>query len=1716
MAEDDFSLLTGGSQATGLGGTTDDDTVDFSQFSINRQEEVEQDIDFSKFAGNRSRGEASVNLRSAIDQNPDDYVKAEQLSEESGLPIQAVQSEMREVETRVRSEASANQLVGHPSTSKFLSVARNAIAAQDSVGELTAIEAVANSVKRGVTRVEAGIDLFIAEEATEQEADTKRSFTEILQDEAGYDERFGGYPGLFPSPSDMFLATERWATSRLLGGASETAIARYQSTGEAMRRIENTPMSAPATRFKDGVIEAEGFLGKIEAAASDLPGLLAFSAEVGIEALPQLLAGTTATVATRNPAVGAIVAGLASGLTERYASPQEFLQDLGIDLTDREQVEQLIMDDALVSAAENYGFTRANIIGAVDALSGGFASKALAENPVLDLTLQTAAQMGFGGGGEATAQYVTKGEIDLNEVIFEAVGELATTPVEVAGIGGRYVMSRSQTRDRAKAAQAEANGEVLQSTSDTLQASPLTERSPDQAADHVSQSFGDAGVTEVFVPVEALDAVAQTLDDPVAFYESLGVSTQLSDARLFNGDVRIRMKEYSLNVLQDQEVFAVLKDHTRMTEDALTISESNEAQESVEVSRDTFSSVDTEEDAAVALAEHEAGMQALFNTADEAGFTEVQYASYLEAIARASDASRKRKERARLKRELQKNSEQYKSARETVRQEAEQSVSQEPSYQALLSIGRDRLDYNETLELVGGDVETLKALPKANGRRIYAPKEQKGISPSVIADLNGIEAADIMLFQWLDNPSFEEAVDALTNQRMEEKFPTLISERKNIEEALEALHNDSFGEVIAFELARLRQARGKKKIKTSLVKAKAKRLVESFNISSINIRNLENIQRREATRARRAVRSGDLEAAATAKLNQLVAFHMTKEAYKLRSEVARGNKFMKKFLNKRKKFKNLPVDSLEAIRTALVGYNLGGKLSKAKRDFLRKFVSEARAQGIPVSAEEATLAADGRKNFQDMTLSEWRDLRDTVRSIYKNGLEEDNLRRADEKQKVSDIVSKISENINENIKGINFDVAGDVSQVTEVSRFQTMINNLKKTKSNLSTGIASLLLNINTILRAVDGFESFGPAHTYIKGAIDKAMNDGYLPGQGGYKNRQKVEGEALVRLFDMYSKTERLAMTKQRDIPGVRKRLTHLEQIAVILNLGNSDNIQALLDSKEFTEQELQSIIDNTDKKDFEFAQGVWDYFESFWPEIKDTVQRRQNRIPEKVEASQIETPHGTYRGGYYPLRYDNTKSIVEGYVTVDEAKERMLFGGFVDGQTKSTHTKTRKGSGGRIVKLDPFVINNHIQELIYDLEVGDAVSDVYKVLHNKDMKKAFSDAGAIDVWEALDIWLGDVTTGEIHRGGVVESSLRHIRAGTTISALAFNVSVALLQPLGLLQSSVALGDGKLGKGQARIADAVYTMLRPSTFKGGDARNILEYVTDQSGFMREREATFHKDITEAQKGLAEGWLSKITPGKTAQHVGDAFFLLIRKSQRLVDVATWIAAKKKGMEMFDGNDAKAVKYADDTVRRAQGSGIFSDRTAFERGTINKSIRQTEMVRAFSLFLNYFAAKLSLTYERTANTKFTDPVQTAAWATDMVLLYFVEGLIAYTLKNGLPDDEDDEESLIGVAANEGFKTFTAGLPIVREVVSAAQGFATGGAIGSFISKVAKLEQQVEQGEVDEAALKSLNNVLGVLFRYPSSQINKTGAALFDLAEEEDVDALDFLMGPEYKK
>ena len=1640
-------------------------------------------------------------LVSAQGKAPDLVAQEREDAEVLGLPTEAV-SALPEAHARAETERSLQAVLEAPVTQMLLADPQKAAIAHDDVENLVemeksggffqsvgdAAESIADAFEKGRLTHELGAAGY--ELQTNPAPQTERTIANIRSrmDELGVSN--DGFLGFLTSAAEIL--------GQQIEGLSNPEAAIRVGTGAtlgATAGLAGGPLAPVTSAVGAGVGLTAGFISHLATDAFMVESGHAYLEMVGNGIEPELAEPIAI-------GVGAINAGLEMVGVAAITAPfrKAIKRRMNRALTD--VVKRPTVTQAAARAAAAYG-------GAVGVETATEITQELVAIAGEEIARQFSDQAIDGITDEEFAARIE----EIAVKTFKGMAVLA-----LPGAGVNFASERSKIKASEKRA------EAAERLMEQVVESKVAERSPDVVAEHVEQ------VTK-----------AKTIQMPVGQFEAMTEALQIAPEKLVNspqlwqlyeeaseigGDVSIPTGVFTKEVvLAKNEVFNQFKDDVRWVEGDLTANEAKEAAKTdvegildeflpeeqqvqagdttqeetaeAEAKEEVLRNTKTPSDPEVALAQESLGLRQLFRTGDEAGMTPKQYQAYLAKVQRANDRAAQRKEAGVIKREQRKNDAEIKQAKADLAPKVQESVRNQPVYQAINGLGPDKLDYQSVMDTFGPEAgpTAIKELRKA--KVLVSQRGEKGahlMHIDAYAELHGFDAGDIMVNAMRDAKPEKIEIAQRTERLVQAQHPELFGRKAQLEEAMTAVLHDDTDAVLSAEINALSADKKAKRLDPKLVREAARKRMANHRIGDVVIARYVAASQRHGREAGVLLRKGDREGAKQAKVQQLFAIQFVKEAEKARAAVNKNHKYLAKFYKSNRKWTTLGPGYLEAIRDVVDQFSLAPKLTNKKREQLEAFVKKAQEEGVNFEFP-ARLIQDQKQNYQDLTLSEFEGLVNKVKELHHLG----RLAR---------------QVINEDRNSIVFQRQHGLT--TALGSLKPKGRGLGQKPRSEASKAGLLLLNTDTLLREIDQFADLGPAYKAIKEAIDQSVSgrkspegatEGYRQENMGLNNRRKKIAQDLNKLYDKFSKREINTMSKPTIvIPGFAQPISRQEQLSLLLNLGNADNRQALVDSGVVTEEQLDALVEHASKRDLDFAQGVWDYLGSYWSEIVAATERRRGYKPERVEATALSTRHGDYAGGYYPLRYDKNGSLRASFQDPAEAVEAARFGRAMSSQTKHDHTLNRKGSGGQAVLLNLYTLHGHLDQVAYDLEMGDAINETYAVLNSAATKKAFQDAGRIAEHEALNLWLQDTITGEMHHGGFIENSLRWLRAGFTLSKLGWNVGVAALQPFGIIQTSVQIGKANTLKGLS-------TML---SMPWSGQRSVFKYVQSQSEVMRQRGETFNKDIADATTLLKDSMLARLTPKGTPEFIAATTFYGIIKMQSLVDTWTWLAAKRSGMQKFDNDDAKATEYADRMVIRSQASGNFQERTAVERGTIHKNVRQTEFVRAFTALASYFMAKTNVAYERTKKTNFKNPASIANWVTDMVLLYAVEAALVSLVRGTWPDEDEGEEAVLKHLARDTISTVAGGLPFIREFIAEAQGFRGGGVFSTVVGDTGKLINQVGQGEIDAALLRSANNLGGILFKYPSSQINKTVSAIDFAAQGEEVEWIEYLMGPKWSK
>jgi hypothetical protein len=1154
-------------------------------------------------------------------------------------------------------------------------------------------------------------------------------------------------------------------------------------------------------------------------------------------------------------------------------------------------------------------------------------------------------------------------------------------------------------------------------------------------------------------------------------------------------------------------------------------------------------------DQAISQAENIQEYVQLFTTAEDMGISPEAFEVYRRNTAEAHEEAVER-EQVRVLKDIQKEEQAWwNDARKQVEEEVRQEAYAMKVYRALAMLQRGtnpdgsvpetssfKISKESLLKHLQGSQATLNRLP-----RPYIYTVKGGVDALIAAREFQYNSVEEMLTEIMRSRPMEEFIQTETDARMAEQFPDPLVSGEMEEQALEVVHNDRRAQVMAAEMRALRkrvredrkilaaqakterreklEARKKlpKRGELALIKEAAKEYIGRLKVRAVNPHTYLMNERKAGRKAFQAMEKKDYEAAYEHKRQQIVNHEMYRAALRAKEQAEKTRRYLAGFNKtplRQKMGKGGVLDRIDAI---LGQFNFRKvSLKQVDRERAQAELLAAIDSGAIVAPPEVVRRLqDMGVNYQDLTVDELNGIRDIIRQLEKIGRGQFEAIVMGEKVNIQDTAKELADTVIENDEVIPLGMGKESKK-----QRRTGAGEARETAVNA-------VLRPGAIARILDA-SNWGAWTQKIIVPIRRAYSERMLPWF------QEASEDVVDIYLKHYDDKELKALNNETfHIESMGESLTRGEMISVVLNWGSETNRAALLNGKKmngeqaYPEQAIRQIMGMLTEKDANFINDVWSYLNSYWEDVKDengnvirpglksTEIRRRGFAPDKVQAMpfEIRTSDGKLvqmTGGYYPLKYDARHSKRTKIQEFEDVTNKMGNGVFVSANTRAGATHQRVRNHGKAVKLGLNVIDLHLREIIRDIAIGDEINFVKRVLEDPNLDMAMQETGNEEALKQLKMWLDDSAAGELPASGAVETALAYSRTGFTKAKIAWNLVTMGLQLTGVFQTAAEMGTANYMRGVANSARA--------------PRETWKFVMANSSFMKQRydSGAWNKDVADARDHLQThfDWLLGEGPTKARRvtmRMARTYFAPIMAMQSAVDMSTWMAGYT--MAMNDGKtEQEAILFADARVEAAQTSGFFSDRSGIERGTINYKTVQSQFIRIWTTLISYMLAKSGIAYEKgvqlrrdirgegSAGFKFGQAVK---FATDMILLFTLEGLATAWLYDEWPD-EDDDESMLAFSVKVTGESMLSGIPFARETLNARYG---GGntVIGSLTRDVYTFYQQAAQGEIDAALVKSLNNIGGTLLHYPASQTNRFIDAAWREAEGEDVDWYEYGIG-----
>lgn len=966
-----------------------------------------------------------------------------------------------------------------------------------------------------------------------------------------------------------------------------------------------------------------------------------------------------------------------------------------------------------------------------------------------------------------------------------------------------------------------------------------------------------------------------------------------------------------------------------------------------------------------------------------------------------------------------------------------------------------------------------------------------GVRSDEAAAVYGFGSGRELVESLVNAPRLADAVASETEARMKDRHPDPMTDGTLPDRAMIAAHRDRQADVMVREIRALEQhVSGRQVSQAAVIKGVARQIIQDKKLRHLQPATYRSAEAKAGREAFEAAAKQDWGTALAARRRQLLNFELFREAVRARDEAARTAKYLAKFgeTKTRARLGKAGGDYLDQVDGLLDRFDFRKISDKAadRRASLATWIEVQAQKGIDVNLPPKIMDEAFTIPYREMTVADLAALRDAIRAI-------DHLARLKGKLLLAGEVRDAEE--------IDAAMAASLA-AAHAARPVTTGDRSPKDKLRQAFMQGRVIQATATdMARELDGFKDQGAIWMNTVGVMRDAVNNRLNPAL------QQAQDELAQVYVKHYSKAEIRGFSERVPMPEVNGDLWSKSRLlGLALNWGNAGNREAILTQARgrMSPEQVNALLSKLDSRDWAFVEDVWRLIDSQWPAIADAQKRRTGLVPERVQASAftVQTSDGKtlqIPGGYYPLKYesDSVKTMKD---EADDFYNSIRTGRSAKAATRNGHTIERVGSGGRTVRLDTGVVQQHLRDVLRDVHLGDAVNYVHNVLNGQKFKEAVDSTGTQEYRQALEVWLKDAAAGEIGPRVWHERAMRAARQNFTASVLTFKVTSALLQLSGVVPTIVTIGQGHTMAGIGQY------LRRP--------RAMTRYVREASPYMDSRLRTH----IEAVQAVMDAEAGRFAAGKAASiRFG---YWMIGRVQGLVDTVTWLAAEQAGMVKFENDVARARAYADDVVTRAQGSGEFIDKSPLQRGTLGDNVRQTEWIKATTALQGYMIAKGNLAYEQTRKANLRNPRQAMKWAADMVMLFSVEGLLTAALTAKLPKDDDDDgllDDLGEFAIKDALATFFGVIPGGGVLVDQFRGYDSSGVVAGAWRAYAELAEKLTPGEdgavdVDKGVAKAAVTAAGVTLGLPSTQINKTIDAIAARADGRDVSPYEYLTGP----
>ncbi len=1050
----------------------------------------------------------------------------------------------------------------------------------------------------------------------------------------------------------------------------------------------------------------------------------------------------------------------------------------------------------------------------------------------------------------------------------------------------------------------------------------------------------------------------------------------------------------------------------------------------------------------------------------------------------------------------------YKEEKAKIREQIEKKYNEQRVYKAIDYLQKGKLPDGTPIKL---DKESIlkmwgaagfERIKNRSGNYLYARKD--GMHPDVAAQFLGFESGDDLLTQIANAPDKETLINEETEVKLMEMFPDSLTDGTLPQEAIDAVHNDERANIYKMELKflasnnlpalkKLFKRIANPVVADKVIKAQARGIVGSKNWKEISPHRYLLAERKANKEAVDHLTKGDFDQAFKAKQRAFLNHELYRAATEARQYYSdQARKFKKVIKGDEAQAKSRDTDLVNAAKAILANFGIG-RSDKTPESFLKQ-MKQYDEQKFSVIMALVDSATENTGHFKEIPFNDFVAMSESVNAIYE---------LAGTAKRVMVDGEMIEEAVA--LDALNNQVAYIHGTPQVKPGYTKAVTEHEKTKM-VWLGAKAALTKIEHWIDAIDADNPAKPFRKYVYEPVRNATTKYRL-------ERDKVFNK-FKGLFETYKDRLTTQIIKAQELDYTFKDKAEL--LMAILHSGNESNLDKLLRGRKWGEVDAEGVLDTSrwqafinrmyregviTKADMDFVQGVWDLMESMKPDAQKAHKELYGYYFNEITAQEIVTPFGTYKGGYIPAKTDlymvEDGAIREEQEMFEKSNPNQQFP-----QTGRGFTKSRTQQYAAPLSLDLTMLKSHIDGVMRFSHIQPRVSEVARLLSNKDFRSQLAFLDPQIARSALIPWLERAASQRI----VVSSSNgvgRYLDRGASFLRRTVAMQFMTLNIVNTLEQYTGLGVATTYVKAKYIRNGLVSYIR-------NPKQTTQDIFEKSDFMRVNQGS---TIYEAQEAIDKIVLHPSTFQSMQEFSKQHTYFLQSATQNQVNTAVWLGGYEQAIT--EGmNERDAVQFADSVVRKSQGTSAPEDAAAYEKGT--------PLWRLFIMFTNYFNTLANINMgevtrihrelgpRKGMGKMFYVPMMT-------IMVTSVIGTLLRQMMSGADFDADDDDEYLDDAIalffGAPFKTLLQTIPIAGQIANSLINRGNDNPfddrlnlspVFSIGETALGVPEAIAETVVDDLKKKNLKDILvtiGLLTATPIGALAKPAGYLLDVSEGE---------------